>query len=132
MLHEQLPLILLSFTEIKGYKFHTECLGNESLPFLIKVHGGPGQGYQYLKPLFLYPGEPVREWTMKFKSWNSIWKIVPYICYYPFVKRLDGREGYDFNATKIANEKSKEPPYNCTKEKLPATNFLRVHSCRLH
>lgn len=41
----------LSYTEIDGYKFHTEVFGNvESAPIVV-VHGGPGGDYEYLKPL---------------------------------------------------------------------------------
>lgn len=41
----------LPFTEINGYKYHTETFGNpESTPVII-VHGGPGQGYEYMKSL---------------------------------------------------------------------------------
>jgi len=41
----------LSYTEINGYKFHTEIFGTpESTPVII-VHGGPGGDYEYLKSL---------------------------------------------------------------------------------
>jgi len=41
----------LPYTEINGYKFHTEIFGNiESTPVII-VHGGPGGDYEYLKSL---------------------------------------------------------------------------------
>ena len=41
----------LPYTEINGYKFHTEIFGKpESTPVIV-VHGGPGQGYQYMYPL---------------------------------------------------------------------------------
>lgn len=41
----------LPYTEINGYKFHTENFGKpESTPVIV-VHGGPGIDYEYLKPL---------------------------------------------------------------------------------
>lgn len=41
----------LPYTEIEGYKFHTEIFGKpESTPVIV-VHGGPGGDYEYLKPL---------------------------------------------------------------------------------
>ena len=41
----------LSYTEIDGYKFHTEIFGNPKSAPIIVVHGGPGADYEYLKPL---------------------------------------------------------------------------------
>jgi proline iminopeptidase len=41
----------LPYTEINGYKFHTEILGKPESPAVIMVHGGPGQGYEYMKSL---------------------------------------------------------------------------------
>ena len=196
------------FTEINGYKFHTEIYGQpESAPVVV-VHGGPGQGFHYLttlkklsiqyrvifydqrgaglsprvdqqqltieqnlkdlegivrhfsggekvkliahswggqlvigllsrhpelisqavvvEPLFLYPGEPVIEWVKIFRRWNSFWKIAPFLFYYPFVKKQDGHEANDFIATKIANQKSAGPPYNCKAERLPSNAFIRL------
>ncbi len=41
----------LPYTEIDGYKFHTEVFGSpESTPIIV-VHGGPGGDYEYLKSL---------------------------------------------------------------------------------
>jgi len=41
----------LPYTEINGYKFHTEIFGNTNLTPIIVVHGGPGGDYEYLKSL---------------------------------------------------------------------------------
>ena len=41
----------LPYTEINGYKFHTEIFGNPDSTPIIVVHGGPGLDLQYLKPL---------------------------------------------------------------------------------
>lgn len=41
----------LPYTEIDGYKFHTEIFGEQGLTTIIVVHGGPGGDYEYLKPL---------------------------------------------------------------------------------
>lgn len=41
----------LPYTEIDGYKFHTEIFGNPKSAPIIVVHGGPGADYEYLKPL---------------------------------------------------------------------------------
>ncbi len=41
----------LPYTEIDGYKFHTEIFGNKKLEPIIVVHGGPGADYEYLKSL---------------------------------------------------------------------------------
>lgn len=41
----------LSFTEINGYKFHTETFGRPDAPPVIIVHGGPSMDYGYLKTL---------------------------------------------------------------------------------
>ena len=43
--------ISVPFTEIGGYKFHTETFGEPNKPPIIMVHGGPGQGYDYLYAL---------------------------------------------------------------------------------
>lgn len=197
----------LPYTQINGYRFHTEVYGEpESTPVLV-VHGGPGQGFQYMKalqslsgtyrvvfydqrgaglsprvdteqltlqqnlddlhtlvqhfsggkkvklighswggllvvgylskhpeevsqavviePLFLYPGAPVKAWVKQFKQWTSAWKIAPYLIAYPFIIKEDGQEGYDYIATKIAND-SEGPPYNCTGQRLPPHTFQRL------
>lgn len=41
----------LPYTEINGYKFHTETFGNPTSPVVVAVHGGPGQGYDYMYAL---------------------------------------------------------------------------------
>lgn len=41
----------VSYTEINGYKFHTKVVGNESLPTIIILHGGPGGDFNYLLSL---------------------------------------------------------------------------------
>jgi proline iminopeptidase len=41
----------LPYTEIDGYKFHTEVFGSPDAPAVIVVHGGPGGDYGYLKSL---------------------------------------------------------------------------------
>ena len=41
----------LPFTEINGYKFHTETYGDSVATAVIVIHGGPGGDFQYLKPL---------------------------------------------------------------------------------
>jgi proline iminopeptidase len=198
----------LPYTEINGYKFHTEVFGNPESPPVIVVHGGPGQGYEYMKslknlstdfrvvfydqrgaglsprvskenltleqnledldsivehfsngkkvklighswggmlvigylskhpekvsqavviePAFLYPGDPVKEWTEGFKGVVSFWNIAPYFVAYPFVKKEDGQEGWDYIATKIANQNRPGPPYNCKGQGLPPHTFQRV------
>lgn len=199
----------LPHTEIKGYKFHTEIFGKpESTPVIV-VHGGPGQGYEYMKslrdlskdyrvifydqkgaglsprvdkkyltleqslddlhsivdhfsdggkvklighswgamlvigylskhpekvsqavvvePSFLYPGAPVKEWTEKFKKGVlSSWDIAQYAIAYPFVVKEDGQEGYDYVATKLANQDRPGPPYNCKGQGIPPDTFQRL------
>lgn len=41
----------LPYTEIGGYKFHTEIFGDPGATPVIVVHGGPGGDYEYLRPL---------------------------------------------------------------------------------
>lgn len=41
----------ISFTEINGYKYHTEIYGQLDVPTLIVVHGGPGDDFGYLRVL---------------------------------------------------------------------------------
>jgi proline iminopeptidase len=41
----------LPYTEINGYKFHTEIFGNPEATPVIVVHGGPGIDYGHLKSL---------------------------------------------------------------------------------
>ena len=41
----------LPYTEINGYRFHTEIFGKPDAPPVIVVHGGPGGDYEYLRPL---------------------------------------------------------------------------------
>jgi proline iminopeptidase len=37
--------------EIKGVRLHAEAFGREGAPVVIVLHGGPGNGYEYLLPL---------------------------------------------------------------------------------
>lgn len=39
------------YTEVDGYKFHTEIHGKGDLPVVIVVHGGPGADFSYLRSL---------------------------------------------------------------------------------
>jgi len=58
-----------------------------------------------VEPTFLYRGAPVKEWVEKFKKeFLSFWRIARYLFAYPFVIKEDGHEGYDYIATKLANE----------------------------
>src|SRR5512147_2075559 len=41
----------LSRTMVNGYAFHTEVYGDERLPTVIVIHGGPGGDITYLKAL---------------------------------------------------------------------------------
>lgn len=41
----------IPYTEINGYKFHTELVGDENLSPVIVVHGGPGGDFAYMKSL---------------------------------------------------------------------------------
>ena len=41
----------ISYTEIDGYKFHTETYGDPKSTPVIMIHGGPGGDYEYLKSL---------------------------------------------------------------------------------
>ena len=202
---------LLPFTEINGYKYHTEIVGStDSIP-LIVVHGGPGLDYEYLKPLkalsnhyrvifydqrgtglsprvdkkmltieqslsdlhsvvqyfsngkkvniighswgatlvvgylskhsemvsqavivepvFLYPGMPVKEWTERFKNatnMGSVWEIASNMIYYPFVRKEDGQEGYDYIGIKITGRNEPGPPYNCEGQALPPNTLKRM------
>lgn len=198
----------LPYTEIDGYKYHMEIFGKPEAPPVIVVHGGPGQGYEYMKslkdlskdyrvifydqrgaglsprvdkkdltleqnlddldsivehfsngkkvklighswggllvvgylskhpekvsqavviePAFLYPGAPVKEWVEKFKKFLSIWNIAPSLIEYPFVKKEDGQEGFDYVATKLANQNRAGPPYNCDSQSIPPDTFQRL------
>lgn len=41
----------LPAVELGGYRFHAEAFGDEALPTLVVVHGGPGGDYAYLRSL---------------------------------------------------------------------------------
>ncbi|MGE5108031.1 MAG: alpha/beta fold hydrolase [Sphingobacteriales bacterium] len=198
----------LPYTEINGYKYHTEIFGNPDSTPVIAVHGGPGQGYEYMKslkelsnvyhvifydqkgsglsprvdkkyltieqsledlhsivehfsngrkvklighswggalvvgylskhpemvsqaviiePAFLYPGAPVKEWVGNFKEILSPRDIAPYLIAYPFITKQDGDEGYDYVATKVANQGRPGPPYNCKGQGIPPNTFQRL------
>ena len=199
----------LPYTEINGYKYHTEIFGQPDSTPVIMVHGGPGQGYEYMKslqglakdyrvifydqrgaglsprvdkkyltieqsledlhsivehfsngkkvklighswgamlvvgylskhpekvseavivePAFLYPGTPVKEWARQFKEGIiSPWDIARYAIVYPFVSKEDGHEGYDYVATKLANQNRPGPPYQCEGQNIPPNTFNRL------
>ena len=80
-----------------------------------------------VEPTFLYPGAPVKEWVEKFKKeFLSFWRIARYLFAYPFVIKEDGHEGYDYIATKLANESRPGPPYNCKGQSSPPNMFKRL------
>jgi proline iminopeptidase len=201
----------LPYTEINGYRFHTEIFGSADATPLIIVHGGPGLDYEYLKalknlsnnyrvifydqrgsglsprvdnkfltieqnlddlhsivqhfsngqkvkllghswgatlvvgylskhpemvsqavivePFILYPGDPVKEWVEKFKragNVGSFWDVASALIYYPFVRKEDGQEGYEYIGTKIAGKNKPGPPYNCAGQDLPPHSFKRM------
>jgi len=81
------------------------------------------------EPFILYPGEPVKEWAEKFKRAGNIgsnWDIVANLIYYPFVRKEDGQEGYEYIGTKIAGKTKPGPPYNCNGQDLPPNSFKRM------
>lgn len=41
----------LEFVELQGYKFHIRTIGDQGLPPVVVVHGGPGGDAQYLYPI---------------------------------------------------------------------------------
>jgi proline iminopeptidase len=80
-----------------------------------------------IEPAFLYPGAPVREWSEQFrKEVLPFWDIAPNLVAYPFVRREDGQEGYDYVATRVANKNRPGPPYNCPGQGLPPHTFQRL------
>ena len=82
-----------------------------------------------VEPFILYPGAPVKEWVEKFKSASrlgSIWDVAKNIMYYPFVRKEDGQEGYEYVGTKIAGKTEPGPPYNCPGQDLPPHSFKRM------
>jgi proline iminopeptidase len=78
-----------------------------------------------VEPAYLNP-DAVKEFVAKFKESLSIWEIAPYFIMYPFISKEDGREGYDYVATKLANRNKPGPPYNCEGQDLPPDIFRRV------
>ena len=79
-----------------------------------------------VEPTFLYPGAPVKEWVGRFKKeFLSNWRIARYLFAYLIVKE-DGHEGYDYVATRLANEGRPGPPYNCSGQSTPTNMFKRL------
>ena len=56
----------------------------------------------------------------------SIWRVARYLFAYPLVIKEDGHEGYDYIATKLANEGRPGPPYNCKGQSTPHNMFKRL------
>lgn len=82
-----------------------------------------------VEPFILYPGGPVREWVEKFKGTStlgSFWDIATNIIYYPFVRKEDGEEGYEYIGTKMSGKTEPGPPYNCPGQDLPPNTFKRM------
>lgn len=197
------------FTEIDGYKYHTEIFGKlESTPVIV-VHGGPSGDYEYLKSLknlsqdyrvifydqrgcglsprvgkadltleknlddlhsiiehfsnggkiklighswgamlvvaylskrpenvsqavivepgMLYP-ESAKAFVNKMKeslSFSDLFVLIRYLIVYPFVKKEDGHEGYDYVMTKILNRNKPGAPYQCEGQSMPSNVFKR-------
>jgi len=199
----------IPFTEIDGYKFHTETFGSPTSPPIIVVHGGPGGDYEYLKSLkdlsqnyrvifydqrgnglsprvdkkhltlesnlddlhsiiehysngekiklighswggmlvvgyiskypdnvsqaiiiepgMLYP-ESAKVFVNKMKASQSIsglFALIRYISAYPFIKKQDGHEGYDYVMTNILNLNKPGAPYQCENKSMPPNVFKR-------
>jgi len=80
-----------------------------------------------VEPAFLYPGVPVKEWVDNFKKEViTPWDIGRYLIAYPFIRKEDGQEGWDYVATKLANQNRPGPPYNCVGQGLPPNTFERM------
>ncbi len=199
----------LPYTEINGYKFHTEIFGNPDAPTVIVVHGGPGGDFEYLKPLqalakdyrvifydqrgtglsprvdknlltmeqnlddlksvvdhfsngkkvklighswgamlvvgylskhpelvsqsvIVEPGiltsEAARADVKIIKGSQSIWDVFAlarYMTLYPFVRKEDGQEGYDYVMTEMMGRGQSGPPYQCAGQSMPHGMFKR-------
>jgi len=71
--------------------------------------------------------DAAKEWVGKFKQSRSIslWAIAPYLMAYPFVKKEDGHEGFDYVMTMTSNQRVPGPPYECAGRIIPAGMFKR-------
>lgn len=67
---------------------------------------------------FLTP-DTAKKWVEQFKESISIWEIAPYFIAYPFVRKEDGQEGYDYATTKLANRNRPGLPYQCEGKGIP-------------
>jgi len=199
----------ISFTEIDGYKFHTDTFGDSNTSKIIVVHGGPGADFEYLKSLkelsnnhqvifydqrgsglsprvdkgsltleqnlddlhsvvkyfsknekvklighswggmlvvgylskhpdmvsqavIVEPGMLNQKSAIAFvnklkesQSFSDILTLIKYIMVYPFIKKEDGHEGFDYVMTKILNQNKPGKPYQCEGQKMPENVFKR-------
>ena len=199
----------LPYTEILGYKFHTEIFGKpEAIPVIV-VHGGPGGDYGYLKPLqrlskdyrvifydqrgtglsprvdkkyltveqnlddlraivehfsngkkvklighswggmlvvgylskypekvsqavivepgILYPESAKADVKIikDSQSIRDVFALARYVAMYPFVRKEDGQEGYDYVMSGMMGRGQSGPPYQCVGQAMPPGSFLR-------
>ncbi len=61
----------------------------------------------------------------EFQSLSTLFSVAKYMSVYPFVKKKDGEEGFDYVMTKLLNLNSSGAPYQCENESMPANSFVR-------
>jgi len=59
------------------------------------------------------------------RSISDVFAMAGYISIYPFVKKIDGHEGYDYVMTRVLNRNKPGKPYQCEGESLPKDTFKR-------
>ncbi|MCP4078058.1 MAG: alpha/beta fold hydrolase [Gammaproteobacteria bacterium] len=59
------------------------------------------------------------------QSFSDILTLIKYILVYPFVKKEDGHEGFDYVMTKMLNQNKPGKPYQCEGQVMPENVFKR-------
>ncbi|MFT2096921.1 alpha/beta fold hydrolase [Marinomonas sp. 2405UD66-6] len=80
-----------------------------------------------IEPGMLYP-EAAHEFVKVMKRTQSVadfFTLIKHMSVYPFVKKLDGDEGFDYVMTKILNQNKPNSPYQCQGQSMPKNAFIR-------
>ncbi|WP_133471304.1 alpha/beta fold hydrolase [Paraglaciecola marina] len=62
----------------------------------------------------------------EYQDVSRIFTLLKYMSMYPFIRKYDGEEGFDYVMTKLINRESSGPPYQCEGQSKGNKKFVRA------